>query len=174
MGVGARCRGGRGVYARVAVEMFTGWSFGVVDWALPRSLWVPARHIEVGEVDLASRKDDFWRAEVVDNPQMTSRAARERRDYYVLAAYNADGGLVGEARYVVGHLLGRTECQLATSPTHPSGASGLGLPSSRASLRPSATRHRNELTAYTQGVIDPMRLPAGVCRLIAPGPCARS
>lgn len=26
--------------------------------------------------------------------------------------YDADGGLVGEARYVVGHLLGRTECAL--------------------------------------------------------------
>ena len=28
------------------------------------------------------------------------------------AVYNADGGLVGEARYVLGHLLGRTECAL--------------------------------------------------------------
>lgn len=26
--------------------------------------------------------------------------------------YDADGGLVGEARYVVGHLLGRAECAL--------------------------------------------------------------
>ena len=26
--------------------------------------------------------------------------------------YNADGGLVGEVRYVVGHLLGTTECAL--------------------------------------------------------------
>ena len=26
--------------------------------------------------------------------------------------YDADGGLVGEARYVVGHLLGRAECSL--------------------------------------------------------------
>ena len=29
----------------------------------------------------------------------------------VLGVYNADGGLLGEMRYVVGHLLGRVECQ---------------------------------------------------------------
>jgi hypothetical protein len=28
------------------------------------------------------------------------------------AVYNADGGLVGEARYVLGHIFGRTECAL--------------------------------------------------------------
>ena len=28
------------------------------------------------------------------------------------AVYNADGGVVGEARYVLGHIFGRTECAL--------------------------------------------------------------
>ena len=30
----------------------------------------------------------------------------------VVGVYDADGGLVGELTYVVGHLLGRTECSL--------------------------------------------------------------
>ena len=30
----------------------------------------------------------------------------------VVGVYDADGGVVGEARYVVGHLLGRTSCSL--------------------------------------------------------------
>lgn len=30
----------------------------------------------------------------------------------LIGIYNADGGLVGEARYVVGHLLGLTSCSL--------------------------------------------------------------
>lgn len=30
----------------------------------------------------------------------------------LIGVYNADGGLVGEARYVVGHLLGLTACSL--------------------------------------------------------------
>ena len=31
--------------------------------------------------------------------------------------YDADGGLVGEVRYVVGHLLGRAECALSKRVT---------------------------------------------------------
>lgn len=31
---------------------------------------------------------------------------------HVAMVYDADGGLVGEVRYVVGHLLGRAECSL--------------------------------------------------------------
>jgi hypothetical protein len=30
----------------------------------------------------------------------------------ILGVYNADGGLVGEVRYIVGHLLGTTSCAL--------------------------------------------------------------
>ena len=30
----------------------------------------------------------------------------------LIGVYNADGGLVGEATYLVGHLLGRTQCAL--------------------------------------------------------------
>ena len=29
-----------------------------------------------------------------------------------IGVYHADGGLVGEAKYVIGHLLGRTHCSL--------------------------------------------------------------
>jgi hypothetical protein len=32
------------------------------------------------------------------------------REY--IGVYHADGGLAGEARYIVGHLLGRTHCSL--------------------------------------------------------------
>lgn len=32
------------------------------------------------------------------------------REY--IGVYHADGGLVGEAKYVIGHLLGRTHCSL--------------------------------------------------------------
>ncbi|MGB7818849.1 MAG: hypothetical protein WBL35_08985 [Ornithinibacter sp.] len=35
----------------------------------------------------------------------------------VVGVYDADGGVLGEARYVVGHALGRTECSLC-SVTH--------------------------------------------------------
>ncbi len=59
--------------------------------------------------------------------------------------YDADGGLVGEARYVIGHLLGRTECALCDithSPVRRKPAwdrmvAGLGVPF--------RLRHRNEL-----------------------------
>lgn len=30
----------------------------------------------------------------------------------MIGVYHADGGLVGEAKYIVGHLLGRTHCSL--------------------------------------------------------------
>ena len=92
---------------------------------------------------------------------MTSRERPESDAIdHVLAVYNADGGLVGEARYVVGHLLGRTECQLCDITHSPVRRKRAWAALVESFPVPIVTRHRNELTAYTQGVIDPTRLPA--------------
>lgn len=64
-----------------------------------------------------------------------------------VGVYDADGGLAGELRYVVGHLLGRTECALCDvthSPVRRRPAwdrfvATLGVPFE--------LRHRNELDA---------------------------
>jgi hypothetical protein len=39
-------------------------------------------------------------------------APREQDIVKYTGIYNADGGIIGEARYVIGHLLGTTECAL--------------------------------------------------------------
>lgn len=47
---------------------------------------------------------------------MTSSSAAAPRGESTIVrytgVYNADGGVIGEARYVIGHLLGRAECSL--------------------------------------------------------------
>lgn len=45
-------------------------------------------------------------------PEPTDAAAAAARPAAYLGVYDADGGLVGEVAYVVGHLLGRVECAL--------------------------------------------------------------
>ncbi len=53
-----------------------------------------------------------------------------------IGVYHADGGLLGEAKYVIGHLLGRTQCALCDITHSPvrrkrewdSFVAGLGVP----------------------------------------------
>jgi len=76
-----------------------------------------------------------------------------------LGVYDADGGLAGELRYVIGHLLGTAECALCDithSPVRRRPAwdrmvTTLGVPFD--------LRHRNELTEAEQHATATMRLP---------------
>jgi hypothetical protein len=78
----------------------------------------------------------------------------------LVGVYDADGGVVGEVRYVVGHLLGRTECALCEI-TH------ARVRRKKAWARlvhdlpvPLVAVHRDELPAPLSGVVVPHRLPA--------------
>ncbi len=76
-----------------------------------------------------------------------------------LGIYDADGGIVGEFRYVIGHLLGTAECALCDithSPVRRKPAwdrmvMSLGVPFD--------LRHRNELTAAEAAAVGSMGLP---------------
>ena len=72
--------------------------------------------------------------------------------------YDADGGLAGEARYVIGHLLGRAECALCDI-THGSLRRKATFDELLAGLAvPVDVVHRNEQTAEVAAVTDG-RLP---------------
>jgi hypothetical protein len=76
-----------------------------------------------------------------------------------LGIYDADGGLAGELRYVIGHLLGTIQCALCDithSPVRRKPAwdrmvAELGIPFD--------LRHRNELTAIERAATATMGLP---------------
>ena len=77
--------------------------------------------------------------------ETTDAAAAAARPAAYLGVYDADGGLVGELAYVLGHLLGRTECALCDithtwrrKPEWDAMAERLGVPFELA--------HRNEVT----------------------------
>jgi hypothetical protein len=78
----------------------------------------------------------------------------------VVGVYDADGGVVGEARYVVGHLLGRTSCSLCDI-TH---GSLRRRPEWDAMLTrvpvPVRVVHRNEATEDERAVWSGSGLPA--------------
>lgn len=73
--------------------------------------------------------------------------------------YNADGGLLGEARYVIGHLLGTAECALCDithspirrKPEWDRMVARLGVPI--------VVLHRNELDARLTAAVDGVALP---------------
>ncbi len=73
--------------------------------------------------------------------------------------YNADGGLVGEARYVIGHLLGTAECALCDithspvrrKPEWDRFVARLGIPF--------VALHRNELDDTIEAAIREVPLP---------------
>ncbi|MCA1780859.1 MAG: hypothetical protein ABR500_11430 [Dermatophilaceae bacterium] len=78
----------------------------------------------------------------------------------LVGVYDADGGIVGEVRYVVGHLLGRTECALCDITHSP-------VRRKRDWVRlvdelpvPVVAVHRNELPRELADVVVPDRLPA--------------
>jgi hypothetical protein len=89
-------------------------------------------------------------------------APAARRIVRYTGVYNADGGLLGEARYVIGHLLGTAECALCDithspirrKPEWDRMVARLGVPV--------AVLHRNErdaaLTAASGGVALPVVL----------------
>lgn len=76
-----------------------------------------------------------------------------------VGVYNADGGVLGELAYVVGHLLGRAECSLCDA-THGGlrrrpewDAMAAGLPV------PVRLVHRNETTAAERAAAERSGLP---------------
>lgn len=78
----------------------------------------------------------------------------------LVGVYDADGGLRGEVAYVVGHLLGRTECALCDI-THSSVRRKRAWDALVASLPVAlVTVHRNELPAEIVTAVSADRLPA--------------
>ena len=76
--------------------------------------------------------------------------------------YNADGGLVGEARYVIGHLLGLTSCSLCDI-THSPIRRKPEWDAMVATLdTPLTVLHRNELTPELSAWVSSITLPAVV------------
>lgn len=76
-----------------------------------------------------------------------------------LGVYDADGGIVGELRYVVGHLLGTAECALCDI-THSPVRRKRAWDALVARLdAPFDLRHRNELDAAERAALAPMGLP---------------
>jgi hypothetical protein len=78
----------------------------------------------------------------------------------VVGVYDADGGVVGELTYLVGHLLGRTECSLC-DVTHDSLRRRPEWDAMVARLPvPARLVHRNETTADEQAACHVSGLPA--------------
>lgn len=76
--------------------------------------------------------------------------------------YNADGGIVGEARYVIGHLLGLTSCSLCDI-THSPIRRKPEWDAMVATLDiPLTVLHRNELTPELSDWVSSITLPAVV------------
>jgi len=76
-----------------------------------------------------------------------------------LGVYDADGGLAGELRYVVGHLLGTAECALCDI-THSPVRRRRSWDAMVATLPvPFDLRHRNELTEVERRALETMGLP---------------
>jgi hypothetical protein len=76
------------------------------------------------------------------------------------AVYNADGGIIGEVRYVIGHLLGMAECSLCDI-THSPVRRKPEWDRMLAHLRvPVTVLHRNELDTSLLVAIGQTPLPA--------------
>lgn len=83
----------------------------------------------------------------------------------LVGIYNADGGIVGELRYVIGHILGTAECALCDithsplrrKPEWDSMVARLGIPFS--------VLHRNELTEELEMALVDVELPCVVAEL---------
>ena len=82
-----------------------------------------------------------------------------------LGVYDADGGIVGELRYVVGHLLGTAECALCDI-THSPVRRKRAWDAMVARLdAPFDLRHRNELSDIEQRALTGTVLPVVVAEL---------
>jgi hypothetical protein len=82
----------------------------------------------------------------------------------LVGVYDADGGVVGEARYVIGHLLGRTECALCDITHSPVRRKPAWDAMTKALGIPFALVHRNEQSADVAAVTATCGLPAVVGR----------
>ena len=82
-----------------------------------------------------------------------------------LGVYDADGGIVGELRYVVGHLVGTAECALCDI-THSSVRRKRAWDAMVARLdAPFDLRHRNELSDIEQRALAEVVLPVVAAEL---------
>ena len=77
----------------------------------------------------------------------------------ITAVYNADGGLLGEAAYVIGHLLGTASCSLCDI-THSPLRRKPEWDAMVATLPfPLRVRHRNEVTPELSAALEGQTLP---------------
>jgi len=104
-----------------------------------------------------SPRDDCHTASTDDREVLMSAQMTE-----LYGIYNADGGLVGEARYVIGHLLGLTSCSLCDI-THSPIRRKPEWDAMVATLDiPLTVLHRNELTPELSDWVSSITLPAVV------------
>jgi hypothetical protein len=80
----------------------------------------------------------------------------------ILGVYDADGGLSGELRYVIGHLLGTAECALCDITHSPLGRRRSWDRMVAALDIPFDLRHRNELTGAETRALQALELPVVV------------
>jgi hypothetical protein len=79
---------------------------------------------------------------------------------HFVGVYDADGGLIGELRYVIGHLRGTTSCSLCDI-THTAIRKKPAFTQAVAQLDvPFVLKHRNELTVNEKAAIGADGLPA--------------
>jgi hypothetical protein len=90
-----------------------------------------------------------------------------RRPTRILGVYDADGGLSGEIRYVIGHLLGTAECSLCDITHSPLGRRRSWDRMVAALDIPFDLRHRNELTGAETEALEGLELPV-VVGLVGP------
>jgi hypothetical protein len=87
----------------------------------------------------------------------------------VLGIYDADGGLRGEATYVVGKLLGRTHCSLCDITHSPVRRKRAWDDLVAASPVPVRVVHRNEMSAEERAGLAGVRLPVVAGRTLTGG-----
>lgn len=80
----------------------------------------------------------------------------------ILGVYDADGGLSGEIRYVIGHLLGTAECSLCDITHSPLGRRRSWDRMVAALDIPFDLRHRNELSDPESKMLEGLELPVVV------------
>lgn len=83
----------------------------------------------------------------------------------LVGVYNADGGIIGEVRYVVGHLLGTVECALCDITHSPLRRKPEWDAMVRSLDVPFTVLHRNELGEKLAVQMESMTLPCVVAEL---------
>ena len=82
----------------------------------------------------------------------------------LFGVYNADGGIVGEVRYVIGHLLGTTSCALCDITHSPIRRKPEWDAMVHSLPIPFTALHRNELSPELSDWMSSIELPAVVGR----------